>query len=302
MNAGYKPGRTRKHICSVFDGVAGNTPPTLLVKGRDHGFSIRALHRLTGLNASETTINVIGNNLANSNTIGYQSFVARVCHAIPANQQLGSCPVGRFRRHESQPDRLGNGSGGNHARLHQGTLQVSSNPSGSGDPGERFLHRARDIPAETLYTHDGEFQTNSQNELVTAAGNKFVLGYGVNNDVPAQHHAIAAADDSARYFGRGPGDVKRLLLRRSAGERHGGQSGVNHPELPCWATTATPLRRPEPKRSKPSARTPRHHRHADGQRHRHVDRRNLRLQNRLHRRRGKRNRRQQLQRHRADRR
>ena len=44
---------------------------------------------LTGLSAAETQIDVIGNNLANSQTVGFQIIRRRFCDAVSADVVVG---------------------------------------------------------------------------------------------------------------------------------------------------------------------------------------------------------------------
>ena len=48
---------------------------------------------LTGLTAAETTIDVVGNNIANSNTVGFKSSDALFATQFLQTQSLGSAPT-----------------------------------------------------------------------------------------------------------------------------------------------------------------------------------------------------------------
>lgn len=135
---------------------------------------------LTGLNAAETSINVIGNNLANSSTIGYKASSPVFATQFAQTTSLGSAPSGDSGG--TNPSQIGLGVQVAEITpdFTQGTLQTSSNPSDMAIQGNGFF-MVQGNTGQTLYTRDGEFQTNSENELVTASGDS-LLGYGVNND------------------------------------------------------------------------------------------------------------------------
>ena len=93
---------------------------------------------LTGLTAAETTIDVVGNNLANSNTVGFKASTANFATQFLQTQSLGSSPT--------------DGSGGTNPRqiglgtmvaditpnFNQGTIEISSNPMDMAIQGEGF--------------------------------------------------------------------------------------------------------------------------------------------------------------------
>ena len=62
--------------------------------------------------------------------------------------------------------------------FNQGTLEISSNPTDLAIQGDGFFMVEGD-QGETLYTRNGMFKFNSDNEMVTITGNR-LLGYGVN--------------------------------------------------------------------------------------------------------------------------
>ncbi len=139
---------------------------------------------LTGLTAAETTIDVVGNNLANSNTVGFKASEASFATQFLQTRSLGSSPT--------------TGSGGTNPRqvglgtmvaeisptFTQGTIEISSNPTDLAVQGDGFfvVEGAR---GEQLYTRNGIFKLNAQSELVTITGNR-LLGHGVDDDFEVQ--------------------------------------------------------------------------------------------------------------------
>ena len=134
---------------------------------------------LTGLNAAETTIDVVGNNVANSQTVGFKESSVSFATQFLQTISIGSAP--------------GDGSGGTNPRqiglgvkvaeitpdFTQGTIEISSNPLDVAIQGEGFL-LVQSAQGELLYTRNGQLKTNAQNEVVTVTGNR-VLGYNAEN-------------------------------------------------------------------------------------------------------------------------
>ena len=124
---------------------------------------------LTGMGASQTTIDVVGNNLSNSSTIGFKASTAIFATQFLQTQSLGSGPQGDSGGTNPQQIGLGTSVAEITPDFTQGTIQVSSNPSDLAIQGQGFFI-VQGNSGETLYTRDGQFQTNSQNELVTPTG------------------------------------------------------------------------------------------------------------------------------------
>jgi flagellar hook protein FlgE len=139
---------------------------------------------LTGLTASETTIDVVGNNLANSNTVGFKASTANFATQFLQTRSLGSGPS--------------DGSGGTNPRqvglgtmvadiapnFTQGTIEISSNPTDLAIQGDGFLI-VQGQGAEHLYTRNGVLKMNAQSELITITGNR-LLGYGIDDNFQIQ--------------------------------------------------------------------------------------------------------------------
>ncbi|NQU25262.1 MAG: flagellar hook-basal body complex protein [Candidatus Nealsonbacteria bacterium] len=139
---------------------------------------------LTGLTAAETTIDVVGNNLANSNTVGFKGSEANFATQFLQTQSLGSGPTA--------------GSGGTNPRqiglgtlvaeitpdFNQGTIEISSNPMDLAIQGDGFFI-TQGGQGEQLFTRNGIFKLNSDNEIVSITGNR-LLGYGIDDQFQVQ--------------------------------------------------------------------------------------------------------------------
>lgn len=136
---------------------------------------------LTGLNAAETIIDVAGNNVANSQTVGFKESGVNFATQFLQTISIGAAP--------SQ------GSGGTNPRqiglgvkvaeiapdFTQGTIEISSNPLDVAIQGDGFLI-VEGGQGEDLYTRNGQLKTNQDNEVVTINGNR-VLGYNAVDGV-----------------------------------------------------------------------------------------------------------------------
>src|SRR5579871_6035484 len=110
---------------------------------------------LSGLNASSTAIDVVGNNLANLNTPGFKasavSFHDLVTESIGAG--LGSTQVG-----------FGVGTPVTLREFSQGALQSTGGPLDAAIQGDGFFV-VQDSNGNTQYTRGGNFQVNTQGIL-----------------------------------------------------------------------------------------------------------------------------------------
>ncbi len=143
---------------------------------------------LTGLSAAETQLDVSGNNLTNSQTVGFKASEAIFATQFMRTLSLGSAPS--------------NGNGGTNPMqigmgvqtaeitpdFSQGTIEISSSSSDLAIEGDGFFI-VEGGSGEQLYTRNGIFKTNSRNELVTITGER-VLGFGVDDNFQIQNSAL----------------------------------------------------------------------------------------------------------------
>jgi flagellar hook protein FlgE len=139
---------------------------------------------VTGLQASETMIDVAGNNVANSNTVGFKKSEALFSTQFLQTLGLGSAP--NDGSGGTNPRQIGLGTQVQAIRpdFTQGTIAISSNPSDLALQGDGFFI-VRVPSGEQLYTRNGKFELNSQSELVSAGGDR-LLGFGVDDNYQIQ--------------------------------------------------------------------------------------------------------------------
>ncbi len=139
---------------------------------------------LTGMTAAETTIDVTGNNVANANTVGFKESHVNFATQFLQTQSIGSAPTDTSGG--TNPRQVGLGAKVSEItpKFTQGTIQISSNPLDLAIQGDGFFI-VEGSQGEHLYTRNGQFKTNANNEIVTITGQR-VLGYTVDSNFAIQ--------------------------------------------------------------------------------------------------------------------
>src|SRR5688572_30027363 len=135
---------------------------------------------LTGLTAAETTIDVVGNNIANSNTVGFKASEAVFATQFLQTQALGSAPTDESGGTNPRQIGLGVMVAEITPDFTQGTIEISSSPSDLAIQGDGFFIVEGDQGGQ-YYSRNGIFKTNAQNELVNVSGDR-LLGHGVDDN------------------------------------------------------------------------------------------------------------------------
>jgi flagellar hook protein FlgE len=119
---------------------------------------------LSGLNAASQNLDVIGNNVANANTVGFQSSRTEFADMY-ANALNGS---------NSNQVGIGVNVGAVTQQFTQGAITTTGNSNDLAINGAGFFQVTNG--ATTTYTRNGEFQVSNTGNIVTSAGLK-LLGY-----------------------------------------------------------------------------------------------------------------------------
>ena len=125
---------------------------------------------LSGLNADSNAINVVGNDLANLNTVGFKAnqvhFSDLIAQQIGNGSQvgLGVAPVSSL------------------AEYSQGSIQTTGGPTDAAIQGNGFFV-VKDANNMTNYTRDGSFQVGPSGLLVSASGDPIQGWSSVNGAV-----------------------------------------------------------------------------------------------------------------------
>jgi flagellar basal-body rod protein FlgG len=124
----------------------------------------------TGLDAQQTEMAVISNNLANVNTTGFKQDRAVFEDLLYQNQTQAGADTSQTTQ---SPSGMSIGTGvqvmATEKNYSQGGLTQTGNPLDVAIQGQGFFQVQ--MPDGTLaYTRDGTFQTNAQGQLVTSSG------------------------------------------------------------------------------------------------------------------------------------
>lgn len=118
----------------------------------------------SALSASQTLLNVVGNNLANSNTIGFKSQHVQFSTQFTQTLQAASAPTSSSGG--TNPIQIGNGVqvGATSTNFSQGTFESTGNPYDLAIQGKGFF--ILNNGSGPMYTRAGAFGLDSQGHLV----------------------------------------------------------------------------------------------------------------------------------------
>lgn len=128
---------------------------------------------LSGLNSSSKALDTIGNNIANSNTVGYKNGSAQFADVFAASLSgAGAAPVG-----------LGAKVGAIVQQFTQGNISVTNNPLDTAINGGGFF-QMDDGSGGTVYSRNGQFQLD-KNGFITNNQGLQLKGIAANNGIIA---------------------------------------------------------------------------------------------------------------------
>lgn len=134
---------------------------------------------LNGLSLNETTIDVLGNNIANAGTNGFKSSEVLFATQLARTLSVGSRPSGS--NGGTNPQQIGLGAITTNIRkdFSQGSITNSTSPSDLAIQGEGFfILNGQD---GNTYSRAGNFALNSEDKLVSPDGFR-IQGFGVDED------------------------------------------------------------------------------------------------------------------------
>ena len=141
---------------------------------------------LSGLDVNQTDLNVIGNNIANANTVGFKSSRALFSSQFYVTDNAGSPADATFGGENPEQRGLGAVVGSIQTDFTAGEIQTTGvNTDMAIDGDGFFVVQGKDQE----YTRDGSFTLNQNNQLVNSSGD-FVQGYGVDTDGNVQTGSI----------------------------------------------------------------------------------------------------------------
>jgi flagellar hook protein FlgE len=142
------------------------------------GITSSLITGLSGLSGNQSKLDVVGNNIANVNTIGFKSSRMDFKTQFSQTFSFGSAPNGVLGG--TNPLQVGMGvvAGGVARNFNDGSREVTGVASNLAIEGDGFFVLQGN---ERSYTRDGTFKLNSLNALVNADGMS-VQGFGVDAD------------------------------------------------------------------------------------------------------------------------
>ena len=131
---------------------------------------------VSGLEVNQTWLNVIGNNVANSNTTAFKASRVQFKPQFYVTDAEGSAPGATSGGTNPSQEGLGTLLGSVEKNFNPGAIQATGKASDMAIDGSGFFVVKG---ASQAYTRAGNFTLNSANQLVTSTGD-FVQGYGVD--------------------------------------------------------------------------------------------------------------------------
>jgi flagellar hook protein FlgE len=139
---------------------------------------------LSGLNASASALDTIGNNIANANTVGYKAGTTQFADVFAASLNgAGAAPIG-----------LGAKVAAVVQQFSEGNITSTSNPLDVAINGGGFF-QVQDQLGGTLYSRNGQFQLDKDGYIVNAQGLR-LMGVMATNGVVSS----GAANTPLRLF------------------------------------------------------------------------------------------------------
>jgi flagellar hook protein FlgE len=172
--------------------------------------SIAQYSGLSGLNANGRNIQVVGNNIANSNTIGFKSSRLLFANQISQNLAIGGAPSDTFGGANPSQVGLGVAVAGTQRNFNAGSLSTTGDFRDMAIEGDGMFIVQRG--EERFFTRAGAFRQNSLNQLTTVTGER-LMGYGIDSDfqivpsdlqpvqIPLGQMRLAEATTEVRFTG-----------------------------------------------------------------------------------------------------
>ena len=208
---------------------------------------------LSGLSTSQSQIDVVGNNIANVNTIGFKSSRLDFKTQFLENFSFGSAPSANLGGTNPLQIGLGATAGAITRDFGDGSLQVTGVNTNLAIQGQGMFV-LKDGPQQ-VYTRDGTFQLNGLNQLVSGTG-QVVQGFGVDPsfnivpgvlgdlNIPIGSLTVAQATQNANMTGNlhTGGSVPSTVSNITLGQPlylSDGSGGVDATNPPTGATLLT---------------------------------------------------------------
>ncbi len=175
------------------------------------GLSAALYSGLSGLDTNQTQMNVVGNNIANVNTVAFKSSRAMFTPQAYVTDEAGSPVDGNYGGSNPEQRGLGAQVSSIEQDFSQGQIQTTGVNTDLALSGNGFFVVQNSTQGQE-FTRDGSFTINGNHQLVTAAG-ALVQGYSVDSDgnvipgklgdltIPVGAQTIAKATTTASLTG-----------------------------------------------------------------------------------------------------
>lgn len=155
---------------------------------------------ISGLRAHQTMLDVVGNNIANVNTVGFKSSRVSFKDALSQLQAGASAPSATMGGTNAEQVGLGVQVGSIDNEMGSGAVQSTGNTLDLAIQGDGFFRVGQTNVAGTafptiLYTRAGNFQTDSAGNLVTPDG-YFVIGVNATAQGPPPTFGTPGTNDA----------------------------------------------------------------------------------------------------------
>jgi flagellar hook protein FlgE len=140
---------------------------------------------LSGLDVNQTRLSVVGNNIANVNTVAFKSSRALFKPQFYVTDSAGTSPTGTSGGTNPSQQGLGASVASIEKDFTPGTLQPTGKSTDMAIDGDGFFVVQGN---EQQFTRDGSFTLNDAHQLVTAGG-QYVQGFGADKNgkiIPGQ--------------------------------------------------------------------------------------------------------------------
>jgi flagellar hook protein FlgE len=134
---------------------------------------------LSGLNTNQTRMNVVGNNIANVNTVAFKASRALFKPQAYVTDQAGGPPSGESGGTNPSQRGLGATVASIDKDFSGGSISATGKNTDMAIEGEGFF--VVQTREGQQYTRDGSFSLNANHDLVTSGG-AYVQGYGVDDN------------------------------------------------------------------------------------------------------------------------
>ena len=173
---------------------------------------------VNALTLNETAIAVIGNNIANADTNGFKASNVLFTTQLSQTLSAGSAPTST--NGGTNPEQIGLGASISATEIDfsQGSITNTDIPSDLAIQGNGFF--ILNTSTGNVYTRDGGFSLNANNQLVNAQGYA-VQGYGVNSSFQLQTTQLTNLSIPLGNLNVAQQTTSLSIERRLVADRHG---------------------------------------------------------------------------------